>query len=173
MKSDQWIVWIEYEEDGQSRGHHLYESHETFPRDEAAERAIRYLRSLSAGPESERAMIVPQDDDSLIWSQAQVLSTGQQGCDLIRQERKRQIDDEGYSVAHDDLHTDGELARAAQAYLMVYNGSIYGQALAEWPWDQDGFNPNDNQPVHDLIRAGALIAAEIDRLEREGAGHDD
>ena len=33
-----------------------------------------------------------------------------------------------------------------------------------WPWDEGDWNPQD--PERDLVKAGALIAAELDRLQR-------
>jgi hypothetical protein len=34
-----------------------------------------------------------------------------------------------------------------------------------WPWDQDWWKPSPD-PIRNLVKAGALIAAEIDRLQR-------
>jgi len=34
-----------------------------------------------------------------------------------------------------------------------------------WPWDEEWWKP-DNDAVRNLAKAGALIAAEIDRLQR-------
>ncbi len=77
------------------------------------------------------------------------------GIELIAQERGRQIDEEGWSAEHDDSNAGGELADAAAAY------AIGSETL--WPWSE-GFKDYDNK--HNLIRAGALIAAELDRLIR-------
>lgn len=38
--------------------------------------------------------------------------------------------------------------------------------LFPWPWATDWWKPSDD-PITNLVRAGALIAAEIDRLLRE------
>jgi hypothetical protein len=78
------------------------------------------------------------------------------GVDLIAAERARQVSAEGWTAEHDDGHTHGELAAAAAAYAWPY-------APALWPWG-DGFKPTSRE--RDLVRAGALIAAEIDRLRR-------
>jgi hypothetical protein len=34
-----------------------------------------------------------------------------------------------------------------------------------WPWDEKWWKPSTN-PIRNLVKAGALIAAEIDRLQR-------
>lgn len=80
----------------------------------------------------------------------------------IAAERARQIAKEGYTPAHDDEHTDHSIARAAAAYALESSRDRAGRAV--WPWDQASFKPRD--PIDDLVRAGALIVAEIERLER-------
>lgn len=67
------------------------------------------------------------------------------------------MDAEGWTPAHDDGHVAGDLAQAAAAY------ALNDEDL--WPWEADGsWNPGDVK--RRLVKAGALIAAEIDRLER-------
>lgn len=85
------------------------------------------------------------------------------GINLIAAERRRQINREGYNSAHDDAHNLGELASAAAAYAVASTKGRY-EAHALWPWDKREFKPRD--AVSNLARAGALIAAEIDRLLR-------
>jgi hypothetical protein len=77
------------------------------------------------------------------------------GASLIAAERQRQIEQEGYSPEHDEHHGQGQLGMAAKAYL-TGNG-------AAWPWDEESWKPTGDV-VRDLVKAGALIAAEIDRL---------
>lgn len=89
------------------------------------------------------------------------------GADLIAAERKRQIEAEGWTPEHDDQHDDGELARAAAAYALVAGAGPTKQAdEAEqwWPFDDD-WKPSEDE-IRNLAKAGALIAAEIDRLQR-------
>ena len=38
----------------------------------------------------------------------------------------------------------------------------------EWPWDKESFKPTTS--LRDLVKAGALIAAAIDRLQNETEG---
>lgn len=111
------------------------------------------------------------------------------GIERIIAERKRQVESEGWSAKHDDAHDSEELALAA----LCYAAPVPIRARLEvpiscgcreadcphvlstktvwrdpWPWDEDW----DKRRKHDRIRqleiAGALIAAEIDRLERKG-----
>ena len=94
---------------------------------------------------------------------------------LISAERARQLEVEGWTLGHDQQHDCNELARAAQSYLGHYIGRSwvigtpnddYGHAGMPdcWPWDGDSWKPKE--PIRDLVRAAALIAAEIDRLMR-------
>jgi hypothetical protein len=93
------------------------------------------------------------------------------GVKLISAERKRQVKEEGYSLEHDDGHDAGELAKAAIAYAIPNRSAE--QAVTWWPW-KDGpvvnhnvHNPRGRQSrIRELVKAGALIAAEIDRLQR-------
>lgn len=89
------------------------------------------------------------------------------GTDLIAAERNRQINVEGWTPDHDAEHTRGELANAARAYLSEVSrarGGFYPERLpVAWPWDPSWWKPSDD-PVRNLVKAGALIAAEIDRL---------
>lgn len=41
-----------------------------------------------------------------------------------------------------------------------------------WPWDEEWWKPSED-PVRNLVKAGALIAAEIDRLQRVDGGEGD
>lgn len=87
-------------------------------------------------------------------------------------ERKRQIEIEGWSLGHDDQHDPGELASAAACYavegackLHPYDGiGSEGKPYPWWPWDPGWWKPKD--PRSDLVRAGALIIAEIERIDR-------
>ena len=96
------------------------------------------------------------------------------GIQLIEKERSRQMTQEGWTPEHDDQHTGGELAQAAATYAIWTEDveELAQRRLAKtiWPWQdwsQDGmdwFKPSD--PIRNLVKAGALIAAEIDRLQR-------
>lgn len=90
-------------------------------------------------------------------------------------ERARQISDEGYDQAHDDKHFDGSIARAAACYAFPEYDREYevrrehGAHYAvpkHWPlsWHAKHWKPKTRR--EDLVRAGALIIAEIERLDR-------
>lgn len=81
----------------------------------------------------------------------------------IAAERERQQKQEGYSTAHDDEHAEGELAQAAACYAIGRRIPI-GLNRTLWPWSEADFKPKNRRA--DLIRAGALIVAEIERLDR-------
>ena len=86
-------------------------------------------------------------------------------------ERLRQVDDEGWSPEHDDQHAVGELAKAAGCYAWIAGQSdelrlIFDAPPPTWPsnWGSDWWKPTDRR--RDLVKAGALILAEIERLDR-------
>lgn len=116
------------------------------------------------------------------------------GVQLIADERKRQIEQEGYSSQHDLEHIEGELAYAAICYadprrqlvkladgdtaaaangkLAVVHlpdgpqgpGTYYIKPNSFWPFEPDMWKPSKDDRIRDLTKAGAMIAAEIDRL---------
>ena len=99
------------------------------------------------------------------------MSLASSGAKLIVDERKRQIMVEGWTVAHDDEHNGGEMAAAAACYAIPAN--YWRQAIKFqlffkllWPWDLRWWKPRPDDRIRELVKAGALIAAEIDRLQR-------
>ena len=101
------------------------------------------------------------------------------GAEMIAEERNRQITQEGWTSEHDDEHVNGELTDAAATYIAQADLQLpYGssqekhdaaQSLLDcWPWDKSWWKPSDD-PIRNLVKAGALIAAEIDRLQRKEA----
>jgi hypothetical protein len=88
--------------------------------------------------------------------------------ELIAAERNRQISKEGWTATHDDEHKWGELAIAASCYALHHTDASVNNPqttnLDGWPWDREWWKPKN--PIKDLVRAGALICAEIDRMLR-------
>ena len=88
----------------------------------------------------------------------------------VMAERHRQVTAEGWSPEHDDAYRQDELARAASCYAA---GHRPGSAPpAAWPWPEDWWKPTEAR--RDLVKAGALILAEIERIDRavgRGAGN--
>jgi hypothetical protein len=83
----------------------------------------------------------------------------------IQLERRRQIESEGCPPEHDDKYVRGELARAGATYALTGVGVVPPVGL--WPWGQPSFKPKNRR--RDLVRAAALIVAEIERLDRQAA----
>lgn len=102
-------------------------------------------------------------------------SAGQEAMRDVLAERHRQVSVEGWTPTHDDEHKRGEMATAAACYAApeaVYWGPTFGRAFLEWPWTVHWWKPSDGKhgrPLdrrRDLVKAGALILAEIERLDR-------
>ena len=92
------------------------------------------------------------------------------GIDLIAAERARQVSVAGYTPEHDAQHTWGELGQAAAYYCARGPKEWLETAVFPASWDLDsakrqGFSV---PTTCDLIKAGALIAAEIDRRLADG-----
>jgi len=89
------------------------------------------------------------------------------GTELITAERQRQVEEKGWTAEHDTTHKGGELATAAVFYTLPL-----GHLLEEkmWPSSWAGmYNTKHQIPrIKQLVIAGALIAAEIDRLKHIG-----
>lgn len=83
----------------------------------------------------------------------------------VLSERERQQQVEGWTPEHDDHHAFGELALAAACYAV--NGSSFREGASPptwWPWSAEWWKPKDAR--RDLVRAAALLIAEIERLDR-------
>lgn len=117
--------------------------------------------------------------------------------ELIAEERQRQIDVEGYSKEHDLQHDEGEFLDAAASYMIpnikrpcidvtyelnnqpsyavTYDlpssdGTIHKMRVLPphiWPWGEQSWKPTPLDRVKELTKAGALIAAAIDRLQAQ------
>lgn len=114
------------------------------------------------------------------------------GTELIAEERLRQIEKEGWSAEHDEQHLEGQLSLAAALYASPIplfarvekdGGGV--EVYDPWPWhdtvNYDRYNDGgvniqvpawDKRKTHNRLRrlviAGALVAAEIDRIQRQG-----
>lgn len=78
-------------------------------------------------------------------------------------ERQRQISMEGWTPEGDDRYTYAELSIAAQCYA-AHSGVMGSGVPSQWPWDDEWWKPSGRR--RNLIKAGALIIAEIERLDR-------
>jgi hypothetical protein len=98
------------------------------------------------------------------------------GIELITVERKRQIEEEGWTAEHDDKWGYGQLANAAACYAMTNQHRIcwakkvglWAKTTFEviWPFSKEWWKPTPEDRIRELVKAGALAAAEIDRLQR-------
>lgn len=90
------------------------------------------------------------------------------GAERIRLERERQKTVEGWTLKHDDEHDGMELAQAAVCYAMPPKREPLDYRAQFWPdsWSPEWFKPSKENRIRELEKAGALIAAEIDRMER-------
>lgn len=88
-------------------------------------------------------------------------------------ERARQVSVEGYDEGHDDGYRNGQLGKAAACYAIVASSPPdrdafpAGHPPSLWPWDPEHWKPKD--PASDLVRAGALLVAELERRLRAEA----
>lgn len=95
------------------------------------------------------------------------------GVELIAAERLRQVEEEQWTAQHDMSHQYGELAIAAAALAVDGTDATIrepGGAKDEWGLvAKHGYRGTSPGHVRKLVIAGALIAAEIDRLLFPGA----
>ena len=94
------------------------------------------------------------------------------GIELIAEERQEQIEKHNWTPEHDDQHTDGALIKMAG--ILCVNGTDaqvhdnYGEfESGSNTWGLENKLSGDKNKIHRLEVAGALIAAEIDRLQRK------
>jgi hypothetical protein len=81
----------------------------------------------------------------------------------VLEERKRQIESEGWTPETDDKYTREELCFAADAYLMAGDGP-HEEPPTLWPWESFWWKPSGNR--RNMVKACALILAEIERIDR-------
>ncbi len=86
----------------------------------------------------------------------------------VQSERRRQINVEGWTPEHDDKHETGALASAAGCYAMFSLAYPAGDPSHFWPWDKSWWKPSPDGR-RNMVKAGALILAEIERLDRAAA----
>jgi hypothetical protein len=136
-------------------------------------------KALMAAAEAERCTRWADQLEAALRSSP---STQGEGVGLIAAERQRQMAVEGYSPEHDDTHDAAEMVGVAINYaalarfIAAYKRTdgeryFYGlpPKLEDWPIGCDvagWWKPDYADPIRDLVKAGALIAAEIDRLRR-------
>jgi hypothetical protein len=134
----------------------------------------------------EAQKMTPEEKAQAHETAMRIINATEQGAEdgvaLIAAERARQISQEGWTHEHDDEHAEGALARAAAVYAMPpecreerakfvegVRGCpvVVSRTLRDflWLWGEEWFKPSRSR-IRELVKAGALIAAEIDRLKR-------
>jgi hypothetical protein len=97
------------------------------------------------------------------------------GINDVSTERLRQIEEEGYGSSNDDSYPGGELAAAGASYGMHAAWNLAPTNVGKdplgiplwWPFDVVHWKPSD--PRKNLVKAAALIIAEIDKIDRKEA----
>ena len=92
----------------------------------------------------------------------------------VLHERQRQVSGEGWTPEHDDATKGGKIAGAAACYTLQallddipapdHRQTIMANIRALWPWSFERWKPTTKR--RDLVKAGALILAEIERIDR-------
>ncbi|HCT5932242.1 TPA: hypothetical protein OT246_002426 [Klebsiella pneumoniae] len=87
--------------------------------------------------------------------------TGTKAIHDVIAERQRQQTVKGFSTEQDDTYVGFQLSAAAICYIEPMEAENY------WPadWYDDSFKPTDTR--RNLIKAAALIIAEIEHLDRQ------
>ncbi len=151
-----------------------YVSYTTRPAESLAGIALRQLKDESrwveirdinahAFPDMQSHSYYPAGTVIKLPAAAPGKSVPQAWLDVLA-ERRRQVEAEGWTPEHDDLYCAAELPRAAAAYIL--NGAN-DEAPAIWPFLAKWWKPRDARANY--VRAGALILAEIERLDRAAA----
>ena len=151
-----------------------------FSRREDAEAILRMYLGGHDRPETRAGFTITEH----MWPIASQASTASElpSWNDVRAERQRQISAEGWTPEHDDEHKEGEMCFAAAGYACAASDAL--QAI-EHQFDGDG-QPTFNEPAslpnrapwphgwvfkrapvrRQLVKAGALILAEIERIDR-------
>jgi hypothetical protein len=147
---------------------------------------------FEGGPNGEDVWIDHKEVDAPVLDALAAALSAPQGeverstaIDDIAAERCRQVEVEGWAPEHDDEHGGGELAKAAASYALHGRwfghlrraefdptgdrGQREGQRDLQlppqmWPWEWRWWKPRSFR--ENLVRAGALIIAEIERIDR-------
>ncbi|MFP3645198.1 hypothetical protein [Paraburkholderia sp. SIMBA_054] len=101
----------------------------------------------------------------------------------VLNERRRQVTGENFTARGDDQYDQGTLASAATCYGMYAADMLHplsqgdgfraleGKPPINWPWRAEWWKPKN--PRDALVKAAAMIIAEIESLDRKLAAHKD
>jgi hypothetical protein len=130
---------------------------------------------------AKRGMTSPNDTSAApLEAHAGAVDARAQAALDVLAERRRQVEKEGWTPERDDAYKDYSLARAAAAYALAAatdradravmddfgHAGLTGELMRVWPqsWAATWFKPKSRR--NDLVKAGALVLAEIERLDR-------
>lgn len=144
---------------------------------EVVERVMRQ-RCAAQNAGGTTGVLIPFDEIDALLVAGAAASCLKDGVAIITAERIRQCAStgeggEGWTAPHDDDHEAGELAQAAAAYAAsAVDSTSWTVPPLPWPWGEETDKRPDRylatipERIRALAKAGALCAAEIDRLRR-------
>lgn len=106
-----------------------------------------------------------------IWANEYHCTECRRASSDVLAERRRQITAEGFTPEHDDALDNAELSTAAACYALAASDPDPDplDVPGMWPFGVDWYTPSADRR-RNLVKAGALILAEIDRLDRAEKG---
>lgn len=102
--------------------------------------------------------------DALV-AYASELEIQSQAAKDVFAERRRQVEVEGWTPNRDDAYEDKQLRLAAACYALAHQVKVTIPNI--WPWHHTWWKPTTDR--RNLVKAGALILAEIERIDRANA----
>jgi len=113
----------------------------------------------------------------MLYQKILIMEKYNEAINLIAEERQRQVEVEGFSIEQDDSYRPCELTDAAAAYLLLstearlfdFGGNLvtkYEIPDEIWPWASKSFKPTPGNRLRELVKAGALIVAAIEKEQR-------
>lgn len=137
-----------------------------------------WIAGFKAGRAYQHDIVKPFLDE------ARAICSLDSGVNLIAKEQIRSRQEEGYTAEHDDSHDQGELADAAAVYALSEGAMFTLQEqwgndmyLHLWPFKLEELKKDETgaiaKRIKDLVKAGNLIASEIDRLKRLDNANDE
>lgn len=105
----------------------------------------------------------PATDAFLAEVRAQGVKSPSNAVQSVIAERQRHQSAEGWTPEHDDQYSKSQLLWASSCYVL---NAIhpFNRIPFDWPWTPEWWKPTN--PRRDLVKAGALILAELERIDR-------
>lgn len=122
--------------------------------------------ALEAAMEEFDAIKTPVTDAFLAEVRAQGVKSLSNAVQSVISERQRQQSVEGWTPEHDDQYGEFQLLWASSCYVLN-TIQPFNRIPMDWPWAPEWWKPTN--PRRDLVKAGALILAEIERIDRQEA----